>query len=72
VLRGAPMHAADIRAGGALIVAALAARGHSTITGVQYVRRGYESFAERLSTLGARIRLGAAPVAISGTGTYGD
>ncbi len=72
VLHGAPMHAADIRAGGALIIAALAARGQSTITGVQYVRRGYEGLSGRLSALGAQIRLGAAPVAMNGTGTYGD
>ena len=72
VLHGAPMHAADIRAGGALVIAALAARGHSTITGVQYIRRGYENLAERLSTLGANIRLGAAPTTALGTGTYGD
>lgn len=72
VLYGAAMHAADIRAGGALIVAALAARGASSVTGVQYIRRGYERLAERLSTLGAQIRLGAAPVLGRGTGTYGD
>ena len=72
VLHGAPMHAADIRAGGALVVAALAARGSSTVTGVGYIRRGYERLAERLSTLGAQIRLGAAPLAATGTGTYGD
>ena len=71
-LHGAPMHAADIRAGGALVVAALAARGSSTITGVGYVRRGYERLAERLGALGAQIRLGAAPLAATGTGTYGD
>ena len=72
VLRGAAMHAADIRAGGALVIAALAARGPSTITGVQYIRRGYERLAERLSMLGADIHLGAAPTTVLGTGTYGD
>ena len=72
VLHGAPLHAADIRAGGALVIAALAARGHSTITGVQYVRRGYERLAERLAGLGAQIHLGAAPAGALGTGTYGD
>ncbi len=71
-LRGAPMHAADIRAGGALVIAALAARGHSTITGVQYIRRGYERLAERLGSLGAAIYLGDAPTTALGTGTYGD
>lgn len=71
-LRGAPMHAADIRAGGALVIAALAARGHSTITGVQYIRRGYERLAERLDNLGADIYLGDAPTTALGTGTHGD
>lgn len=71
-LHGAQMHAADIRAGGALIISALAAKGHSVITGVQYVRRGYERLAERLSGLGAQIRLGEAPVSLGQTGTFGD
>ncbi|ADI13727.1 UDP-N-acetylglucosamine 1-carboxyvinyltransferase [Truepera radiovictrix] len=66
VLRGATMHAADIRAGGALVIAALAAHGDSTITGVQYIRRGYERLAERLNLLGARVRLGAAPALAAG------
>lgn len=54
-LEGADVHAADIRAGGALVVAALAARGRSRVTGLEYVDRGYERFAERLASLGARI-----------------
>jgi UDP-N-acetylglucosamine 1-carboxyvinyltransferase len=72
VLHGAALHAADIRAGGALVIAALAARGASSITGVEYIRRGYEQLAERLSGIGAQIRLGAAPALSYGTGTYGD
>lgn len=72
VLQGAALHAADIRAGGALVIAALAARGASSVTGVGYIRRGYERLAERLGGLGAQIRLGAAPTLLSGTGTYGD
>ena len=72
VLQGAALHAADIRAGGALVIAALAARGPSSITGVQYIRRGYERLAERLGGLGAQMRLGDAPALAGGTGTYGD
>lgn len=68
-LHGAAMHAADIRAGGALIVAALAAEGESHITGIQFVERGYEALPERLIRLGADIRQESAPLA---TGTYGD
>ena len=72
VMHGAALHAADIRAGGALVIAALAARGSSSITGVQYIRRGYERLAERLSALGAQMHLGAAPALSGHTGTYGD
>lgn len=71
-MTGAEMHAADIRAGGALIVAALAAQGASTITGVQYIERGYERLPERLRALGADIRYEQAPDEVWTTGTYGD
>jgi UDP-N-acetylglucosamine 1-carboxyvinyltransferase len=54
-LTGADVHAADIRAGGALVVAALAARGRSRVTGVEYIDRGYERFAGRLASLGAHV-----------------
>ncbi|MEJ2287153.1 MAG: UDP-N-acetylglucosamine 1-carboxyvinyltransferase [Deinococcales bacterium] len=54
-LVGATMHAADIRAGGALVVAALAARGRSEISGVGFVDRGYEDVAGRLAMLGADV-----------------
>ncbi|MFO7546002.1 MAG: UDP-N-acetylglucosamine 1-carboxyvinyltransferase [Trueperaceae bacterium] len=55
-LRAAAMHAADIRAGGALVVAALAAEGVSEIGGVGSIDRGYEGLAERLASLGADVR----------------
>lgn len=54
-LHGAPVKAADIRAGGALVVAALAAEGTTIIDGMQYINRGYERFAERLRGLGADV-----------------
>ena len=60
-LTGTQMHAADIRAGGALVVAALAAAGESAITGVRYIERGYEGLEERLRALGARVTKGRAP-----------
>ena len=56
-LRGKTVHAADIRAGGALIIAALAAEGTSYVTGVEYIERGYEALDSRLQRLGARITL---------------
>ena len=54
-LEGAPVDAPDIRAGGALVCAALAAHGESTISGVQYIDRGYQEIEKRLSSVGAKI-----------------
>lgn len=55
-----PLHDAvvttiDIRAGAAVVLAALAAIGSSTIFGVEKLDRGYEKFEERLNSLGAQI-----------------
>jgi UDP-N-acetylglucosamine 1-carboxyvinyltransferase len=69
-LKGAKMHAADIRAGGALMIAALAAKGTSVISGLMYIDRGYEKIAERLRGVGADIHRGE--TASVATGTYGD
>ena len=41
-LTGAPIQACDLRAGAALVIAALAAHGESEISCVQYIERGYE------------------------------
>ena len=54
-LGGAPVDAPDIRAGGALVCAALAAPGESTISGVHFIDRGYEEIEKRLASLGAKI-----------------
>ncbi len=54
-LTGAPVKAADIRAGAALVIAAAAAQGESRIEGVQYLNRGYERLIERFSSLGVNI-----------------
>ena len=54
-LHGAEIHAADIRAGGALVVAALAAEGTSEITGIEFLDRGYEDLAPRLRGIGASV-----------------
>jgi UDP-N-acetylglucosamine 1-carboxyvinyltransferase len=54
-LRGADVDIADLRAGATLILAALAAEGTSTITGVEHVDRGYEHIEGKLVALGARI-----------------
>jgi UDP-N-acetylglucosamine 1-carboxyvinyltransferase len=55
-LTGAPIQACDLRAGAALVIAALAAKGQSEITQVQYIERGYENIIEKLRALGADIR----------------
>ena len=55
-LTGAKVCATDLRAGAALILAALAAEGESEITGVHHIDRGYVKIAEKLQALGADIR----------------
>jgi UDP-N-acetylglucosamine 1-carboxyvinyltransferase len=54
-LRGAPVESPDIRAGMALLIAALGARGRSDIYNIAQIERGYERIDERLIALGARI-----------------
>ncbi len=54
-LSGAKVRACDIRAGVALIVAALAADGETEISSVSHIDRGYEKIEERLRLLGAHI-----------------
>jgi UDP-N-acetylglucosamine 1-carboxyvinyltransferase len=55
-LTGAPIQASDLRAGAALVIAALAAHGESEISHVQYIERGYENIVEKLRAVGAEIR----------------
>jgi UDP-N-acetylglucosamine 1-carboxyvinyltransferase len=55
-LSAAPVRALDIRAGAAMVIAALVAEGVSEISDVHYVDRGYEGFEGKLGALGARIR----------------
>ncbi len=54
-LTGAPVQAADLRGGAALVVAGLAAYGRTEVSGTEYIRRGYEDIAGKLADLGARI-----------------
>jgi UDP-N-acetylglucosamine 1-carboxyvinyltransferase len=54
-LRGAALESPDIRAGMALLLAALGAEGHSVIHNVGQIERGYERIDARLRALGARI-----------------
>jgi UDP-N-acetylglucosamine 1-carboxyvinyltransferase len=54
-LHGAPLESPDIRAGIALVIAALCARGQSVIGNIGQIDRGYESLEKKLQALGARI-----------------
>ncbi|HAZ48221.1 MAG TPA: UDP-N-acetylglucosamine 1-carboxyvinyltransferase [Cyanobacteria bacterium UBA11371] len=55
-LSGAPVMATDLRAGAALVLAGLAAEGKTTIQGLRYIDRGYESLELKLQKLGAKIK----------------
>ena len=52
---GASISAPDLRAGAALVIAALAAEGITTIDDIKYIERGYEDFHLKLASLGAQI-----------------
>ena len=54
-LSGRKLQIPDLRAGAALVLAALAAEGQSEISGVEHIDRGYESFDEKFRGLGAKI-----------------
>jgi UDP-N-acetylglucosamine 1-carboxyvinyltransferase len=54
-LTGTTVHASDIRAAAALILAGLVAEGETTVTGLEHMDRGYDDFVGRLAHLGANI-----------------
>ena len=56
-LKGCTVKATDLRAGAALVAAALAAEGTTTITDVEHILRGYEGIVEKLTDVGASIRI---------------
>ncbi len=55
-LNGACVKATDLRAGAALIIAGLAAKGVTTIEEISHIERGYENIVEKFSALGADIK----------------
>ena len=55
-LHGAMLTSCDLRAGAAVVIAALAARGHSEISNIEYIDRGYEQLDKKLRMLGAEIK----------------
>ena len=60
-LTGAPIHACDLRAGAAMVIAGLAAKGVTEIDGIHHIERGYETIVEKLANLGADIRVMSIP-----------
>lgn len=54
-LTGAPVKAADLRAGAAMVLAGLVSKGRTEITNIKYIDRGYEDFVHKLNLLGADI-----------------
>ena len=54
-LHGARVKATDLRAGAALILASLVARGHTVIENAHYIFRGYEDIERKLNGLGVKI-----------------
>jgi UDP-N-acetylglucosamine 1-carboxyvinyltransferase len=55
-LRGAQVMSTDIRASASLVIAALMAKGKSTISRVYHIDRGYEKIEEKFKYLGADIQ----------------
>ena len=55
-LSGVSVRATDLRAGAAMVIAGLVARGETQVEDIQYIDRGYEDIVEKLTALGASIR----------------
>ena len=55
-LVGAPVKAIDLRAGAAMVVAGLCAKGVTSIENIHYIERGYENIVDKLSGIGADIK----------------
>lgn len=56
-LEGCDVVATDLRAGACLVLAGLVATGTTTISNVEHVLRGYENIVEKLTSIGAKIKL---------------
>lgn len=55
-LKGTPVSSLDIRAGAAMVLAALVAKGETEISNINYIDRGYSNLVEKLQSLGAKIK----------------
>lgn len=56
-LSGARVQSPDLRGGAALVLAGLVADGYTEVTDIQHIQRGYDGFVDKLSGLGAKIRI---------------
>ncbi|MCH5183917.1 MAG: UDP-N-acetylglucosamine 1-carboxyvinyltransferase [Oscillospiraceae bacterium] len=63
-LRAANVRAVDLRAGAAMVIAALTASGTTVVDDIHHILRGYENIVEKLNAVGADIRLVSLPDAI--------
>ena len=55
-LFGAPVYATDLRAGAALVIAGIAAKGVTEVYNLKHIDRGYENIEDKFSNLGANIK----------------
>lgn len=55
-LNGAPVYSSDLRAGAALIIAGISAKGITEIYNLNHIDRGYEDIEEKFNNLGAKIQ----------------
>ena len=60
-LTGAPVHACDLRAGAAMVIAYLAAQGVTEVDGIYHIERGYEDLVGKLVGVGADIQVVTVP-----------
>lgn len=60
-LHGAPVKADDLRAGAAMVIAGLVAKGTTEIEEIHHIQRGYDNIIEKLRSLGADIELVTVP-----------
>ena len=56
-LTGTKVEATDLRAGAAMVCAALIADGETIITNAEHILRGYENIVQKLSDVGAKIEI---------------
>ena len=64
-LSGAPVKANDLRAGAAMLIAGMMAKGTTEITDIHYIERGYEDVVEKFRSLGADIKRVSIPSPIA-------